>query len=450
MAEVPVRTRSATRPGATGRPSGPAGCSRRRVTRWPPSSAAIPARSSSPRAAPSRPTWPSSGPPRRRRAGAGGPPWCCTPPSSTRRCASRAGPRRSGRRRRGASCPSTARGVVDADALAGRCPRTCTALVAVMLANNETGVVQPLADVVERGRERRAPRPCVFTDAVQAAAWLDLAEIAVGADLVSLSAHKVGGPVGRRRAGGPPAGGARRPPVRRGPGTGAAQRDPGRGRRGRAGRRAAAGGRRAGRGGARGWPRCATGCADGLAGRDAPGCTARCRPGVAVLPGHLPPVPRRASSARSCWWPLGERGRLRLGRVVVRQRGPRAEPRARRHGRARRAGARCRPLHPGLTTPPTPTSTAPWPWCPRWWPSLRRAALRPVAHWSHAGARGHVGRRRLRRWRRRCWSSRVTTSSGRRSSCGAARRTRAAARWPTSMTPAGWPSSWASSTTSST
>jgi cysteine desulfurase len=64
-----------------------------------------------------------------------------------------------------------------------------------MTANNETGVIQPLPDIVEAVR-RRAPTASVFTDAVQAAPYLNLAEATAGADLVSLSAHKVGGPVG--------------------------------------------------------------------------------------------------------------------------------------------------------------------------------------------------------------------------------------------------------------
>ena len=85
-------------------------------------------------------------------------------------------------------------GVVDRDAL-HRALSTRTVLVAVMTANNETGVVQPLHDVVE-ATCRRAPHAAVFTDAVQAAPFLDLAEVAAGADLVSLSAHKMGGPVG--------------------------------------------------------------------------------------------------------------------------------------------------------------------------------------------------------------------------------------------------------------
>ena len=64
-----------------------------------------------------------------------------------------------------------------------------------MTANNETGVLQPLPDLIEVVR-RGAPNACVFTDAVQAAPFVDLAEATAGADLVSLSAHKVGGPVG--------------------------------------------------------------------------------------------------------------------------------------------------------------------------------------------------------------------------------------------------------------
>jgi len=85
-------------------------------------------------------------------------------------------------------------GVLDPDALARALSSRAT-LVAVMAANNETGVVQPVADAVDAVR-RRAPQAAVFTDAVQAAPWLDLAEVTADADMVSLSAHKVGGPVG--------------------------------------------------------------------------------------------------------------------------------------------------------------------------------------------------------------------------------------------------------------
>jgi cysteine desulfurase len=68
-------------------------------------------------------------------------------------------------------------------------------LVAVMAANNETGVVQPLRAVVEVVR-RQAPDAAVFSDAVQASSFLDLAELSAGVDLVGITAHKVGGPVG--------------------------------------------------------------------------------------------------------------------------------------------------------------------------------------------------------------------------------------------------------------
>jgi cysteine desulfurase len=87
-----------------------------------------------------------------------------------------------------------ASGRVDLDALAGAVGPG-TALVSVQLANNEVGSVQPLAEVVRVVRER-APGAVVHTDAVQAAPWLDVAALAAGADLVSVSAHKLGGPQG--------------------------------------------------------------------------------------------------------------------------------------------------------------------------------------------------------------------------------------------------------------
>ncbi len=87
-----------------------------------------------------------------------------------------------------------ARGVVDVDRLSGVLDDNVV-LVTVMLANNEVGTIQPLADVVARTKSL-APRAVVHTDAVQAAAWLDVARAAPGVDLVSISAHKLGGPKG--------------------------------------------------------------------------------------------------------------------------------------------------------------------------------------------------------------------------------------------------------------
>jgi cysteine desulfurase len=85
-------------------------------------------------------------------------------------------------------------GVVDLDALADAVDRETT-LVSVMLVNNEVGTVQPLADV-ERVVREHAPNAVLHTDAVQALTWLDVASHAAGADLVSISAHKFGGPKG--------------------------------------------------------------------------------------------------------------------------------------------------------------------------------------------------------------------------------------------------------------
>ncbi len=70
-----------------------------------------------------------------------------------------------------------------------------TALVSVMLANNEVGTVQDL-DAVAAVVSDTAPHAVLHTDAVQAAAWLDLSTAAAPAQLVSLAAHKFGGPQG--------------------------------------------------------------------------------------------------------------------------------------------------------------------------------------------------------------------------------------------------------------
>jgi cysteine desulfurase len=70
-----------------------------------------------------------------------------------------------------------------------------TALVSVMLANNEVGTIQDLAAVAAVVADS-APGAVLHTDAVQAAAWLDLASLAAPAQLVSIAAHKFGGPQG--------------------------------------------------------------------------------------------------------------------------------------------------------------------------------------------------------------------------------------------------------------
>ncbi|HEX7885557.1 MAG TPA: cysteine desulfurase family protein [Phenylobacterium sp.] len=93
--------------------------------------------------------------------------------------------------------PAGAGGAVDLDWLRDRLTAWTEEdgrpFVALMLANNETGVVQPVAEAAELVR---AANGWLHVDAIQAAGKVPVDSRAIGADTLSVSGHKIGGPQG--------------------------------------------------------------------------------------------------------------------------------------------------------------------------------------------------------------------------------------------------------------
>ena len=93
--------------------------------------------------------------------------------------------------------PVTSAGVADLEVLAAKLekhkPGGWRPIVSLMAANNETGAIQPIADAATIVHEAGG---LMHSDAVQAAGRIPLDMTALGADMVTLSAHKIGGPKG--------------------------------------------------------------------------------------------------------------------------------------------------------------------------------------------------------------------------------------------------------------
>jgi cysteine desulfurase len=89
--------------------------------------------------------------------------------------------------------PVTKDGVVDIGKLEKLLPKGENFIVSVMLANNETGVIQPIKEITEMVHVNGGLMHC---DAVQAFGKIAVDFTDLGCDLMTISAHKIGGPIG--------------------------------------------------------------------------------------------------------------------------------------------------------------------------------------------------------------------------------------------------------------
>ncbi len=96
----------------------------------------------------------------------------------------------------GVVVPVTSQGPVDPDVVREHLARTDNvSVVSVMAVNNETGAINNI-ELVSHAVRGRAENAIFHTDAVQAACWIDLRTIWPHVDILTLSAHKFGGPKG--------------------------------------------------------------------------------------------------------------------------------------------------------------------------------------------------------------------------------------------------------------
>ena len=288
------------------------------------------ARSSSRRAAPRRTTSRSRAPPgrARRAATASSPRRSSTTRSGTPCATSRSSGSRS------SSCRSTATAAVDPDQLEARAQRQDDPRLGH--ARQQRGRHDP-ADRRDRRRVRARKGVLLHVDAVQAAPYVDLDVEALGADLVSLGAHKFEGPKGVGALYVRHGTHILRPAAGRHPGAPSAGRDRERGGRGRPGRRRtscpAPSGRRPSAAAARA-------CATGSRRRSSPVAGVEAdRPSEGAPAGH--PVDRRPRHRRRVGRDVARpRGDRLLGRLGLHDRLDRGQPRPDRDGLSRGGGTR--------------------------------------------------------------------------------------------------------------